>query len=284
MLLPPFQLHRASSISEAVGLLDSHEESVVYMGGTELLLLMKLGMANPEHLIDCKRVPGLREIRVTESAVQIGAAVTHREIERHAALRERLPVLSEMTRQVANVRVRNAGTLLGNLCFAEPHSDPATLLLALDAQVEVASATGIRWVALADFIHGPLQTALGEAEVAASVSVPLPPVGTQARYQRFATHERPSANVAVVTGGPPGNTRVVAGAVGPRPIRIPAVEVALENHVSPSRSDVASAVAETLEAYDDENGRADYKTHIVGVLVSRAIAAIGEPTSRQRKW
>lgn len=274
MLLPPFRLHRPGSLAEALDLLRAEEDSAVYMGGTELLLLMKLGMARPEHLVDCKRVAGLDRLAVDDERIEIGAAVTHRRLERDPAVAAALPVLAEMTRQVANVRVRNAGTVVGNICFAEPHSDPATLLLALDGQVEVAGSDGTRVVPLDEFIDGPLQTILQEGELVTRLLVPRPAAGTRVTYRRFAVKERPTANVAVVAG-PPGATRVVVGAAGPRPVRVPDAEAMLEAGEPDGRAATLATAAAAAGAYDDGDGSADYKEQLVRVLLDRALPASG---------
>src|SRR5919204_507774 len=141
------------------------EDAVVYCGGTELLLLFKLGFAAYGHLVDVKPIEELAGIRRDNGSVVIGATATHREIERSPVVLEAIPALAAMERRVANIRVRNVGTLGGNLCFSDPHSDPATFLLALDAEVECRLGTeASRRLPIADFVLGPYQTALGEGE------------------------------------------------------------------------------------------------------------------------
>lgn len=269
MLLPPFTLHRPTSLAEALELLATLEDSVVYMGGTELLLLMKMGLARPEHLVDCKRLAGLGKISVDDDAVRIGASVTHRSLERDAGLARALPEFAALTRQIANVRVRNAGTLGGNLCFAEPHSDPASMLLALSAQVRLVSPAGHRELGIDEFIQGPLQTKLDEGELLTEIVVPLPSAGARVSFERFAVKERPSVNVAVcrdVSG-----VRVVVGAVGPRPVRLTAVEDAVEAGEPRGRAQTLALAYEGVAPKDDGDGSAEYKTHLVGVLLDRAL-------------
>ena len=134
MKLAPFTLHRPDSVGQASRLLSElGDDGAAYCGGTELLLAMKLGLASYEHLVDLKRVDGLRGIEAAAGGVRIGAATTHREIETSGALRARYPEMPAMISQVANLRVRSVGTLGGNLCFADPHSDPASFLMAVGA-------------------------------------------------------------------------------------------------------------------------------------------------------
>ncbi|HEX5500369.1 MAG TPA: FAD binding domain-containing protein, partial [Thermomicrobiales bacterium] len=135
-MLAPFDYHRPQTLAETAALLRAlGDAAAIYAGGTELLPLMKDGLIEASHLIDIKGIPGLSEIEWNgdHGGLRIGALATHRAIERSPLVREHLPALADLEANVANVRVRAAGTIGGNCCFAEPHSDPATLLVALDA-------------------------------------------------------------------------------------------------------------------------------------------------------
>ncbi|MGH7312560.1 MAG: FAD binding domain-containing protein, partial [Candidatus Rokuibacteriota bacterium] len=144
-MLRPFTLHRPRTAAEACELLARlGDDAAPYAGGTELLLLMKEGLLRPRHLVDVKRIVGFDTIGDDGARLVIGATVTHRALERSALVKTRCPVMAEVARHVANVRVRNVGTVGGNLAFADPHSDLATLFLALDASVELTSPRGRR--------------------------------------------------------------------------------------------------------------------------------------------
>lgn len=276
MRLPPFTLHRPRELDELFGLMGRYgDDAAIYMGGTELLLLMKLGFAEPGHLLDAKGIGELHDLKVGDDLVAIGAGVTHRRLERSHDLRRVLPAFVDLERRIANVRVRNAGTLGGNLCFAEPHSDPATLLTALGAEVELASATGRRRLSMSDFILGALSTALEPGEILTNILVPVPGPETVVGYERIVFTERPAVTVAMVKG--PQGSRVVVGAVGPRPLSIASAEARLAD------GDIDGAVAETAEAVaaaDTEEG-ADYRAHLAGVLLRRAwtgVMGVAVPT------
>ena len=280
MTLPPFELHRPDSLEEATDLLDRHgDAAALYCGGTELLLLMKLGFASFSHLVDLKGIEELRGIRVDDEALVIGAAVTHRELERSPVIRERVPALASMERRIANIRVRQAGTLGGNLCFSDPHSDPATFLLVLDAEVACRRGGGApRWLPIAEFVVGPYQTALEPGEALTSVRVPLPPPGSAVVHEKFSVHERPTATVtclARIGDGRVAEARVAVGSVGVRPVRAREAEAILVG-LRPDRLDLGAvdgagrAAAEAAAAVDDANGSAEYKANLVRVLVDRA--------------
>ena len=270
MLLPSFTLHRPGSLAGALGLLAEYEdEAAVYAGGTELLLLMKLGMAAPAHLVDIKGIADLDTLRVADGRLLIGAGVTHRRLERDPLVRRVLPAYARLSAAVANVRVRNAGSLGGNLCFAEPHSDPATLLTALDARVELASVAGRRALPIERFIVGTLETALAPGEIMTRVVADLPPDGTRIGYQRLALRERPTVNVAVVSG--PSGVRVAVGAAGGRPVRARRAEEILGADPG-AITEAADAASEAPDAKDDNEASAEYKRHLVHVLFRRAVA------------
>jgi aerobic carbon-monoxide dehydrogenase medium subunit len=269
MTLPPFSLEVPAELGEALRMLEEHGDgATLYAGGTELLLLLKLGLASVDVLIDGKRLPELRGIAVRDGELEIGAATTHREVETSPEVRRHLPALAELAARVANPRVRNVGTLGGNLCFAEPHSDPATLLIALDASVELVSPAGARRMLLGDFLEGPLQTARGETEIMTRVRIPLPePARTRVAFERIAFHERPVANAAARVAG--ADVRIVVGAVAGKPTRIPAAEELARDGASAAA--IADAVTAAVDPLADEHGSADYKRHLAGVAVARCL-------------
>src|SRR5690349_14459793 len=160
---------------------------------------MKLGLASYEHLVDLKRVDALRGITPLPSGgVRIGAASTHREIETSAVLRAAYPELCTMISQVANVRVRSVGTLGGNLCFADPHSDPATFLMAAGAVMTCQHGDTTRRISAADFLTGPYQTALAPGELLTAVELPPRPDRAALSHLRFKLTERPAVTVTVM--------------------------------------------------------------------------------------
>jgi carbon-monoxide dehydrogenase medium subunit len=176
--LPPFALHRPRSLDEVEDLLEQHgDDAVVYCGGTELLLVMKLGLAAYPNLIDLKGIPELRVLEERDGRLCVGAAVTHRELESSPLVHGLVPALAEMERRVANVRVRSVGTLGGNLCFSDPHSDPATFLLASGAELVCRRGAAERTIPIGEFVRGPYETALGPHELLTEIRIPVLPAG-----------------------------------------------------------------------------------------------------------
>jgi aerobic carbon-monoxide dehydrogenase medium subunit len=283
VILPPFDLHRARTVDEAHELLVRYgDDAAVICGGSELLLLMKLGYARYGHLVDIRGIAELGGIRAEDSTLVIGATTTHREIERSALVLEQLPALAAMERRVANIRVRSVGTLAGNLCFSDPHSDPATFLLALDAEAEWDGGSAL----LAEFLVGPYQTRLEPGELLRAVHVPLPAAGTHVVHRKLAFRERPAVTVTVALRAQEGavaEARIAVGSVGARAMRASSAEARLGGASiadTVALGEAAELAARAAEAVDDANGSAEYKTQLVRVLVERCIREATESTEQ----
>jgi carbon-monoxide dehydrogenase medium subunit len=260
-VLPPFELRRPVSLAAAVDLVASG--GTPYCGGTELLAVMRLGLASPETLVDLKRVPELVGITAAHGEIRLGARVTHREAAASDAVRTHAAVLAAGTGLLGNVRVRATGTLAGNVCFAEPRSDILTALLALDASVDLRSADGVRSVPVGDFVEGAFTTVRADEELLEAIRVPAR--SGPSAYVRFAPAEHPTVTVAVVGTG--DGCRVVVGAVGERP----------ELFTFAGTGDVdAAAIAATVDVTEDLNGREDYKRHLTAVFVRRALEEMAD--------
>ncbi len=278
-MLRPFEIHEPDSVPAATSLLGRYgEEARVYAGGTELLLAMKAGLLRPRHLVDVKTVPGLCDISADDGGLRIGAAATHREIERSPLVRARLPVLAAVEHTVANVRVRCAGTVGGNLCFADPHSDPGALLMALDAEFVAQQGGATRRLRAQEFFTGPYETALQHGELLVAVEVPLSRGSMRVAYRKFQYFERPTASIAAaaeISGGAIAGCTLVAGCVGPVPRRLHRAEALLRDvpvhDVERRMTEVSGAAAAEVDAVADLLGSAAYKRHLIGVLVRRAL-------------
>lgn len=282
-LLPRFTIDQPSSLAEAAGLLAGYgEDGRAYAGGTELLLAMKQAGLRYGHLVDLKTVPGLDRIEPVDGELRIGALATHRGIERSALVREALPALAKLAAHVANPRVRASGTLGGNLCFAEPHSDPATLLLCLGARLEVVSPDGERELGIDELIVGPYEAALGEGELLRAIRIPVPPPNRRTAYQKFQVNERPMLGLALVLdlaedGQRIGAARAAIGAASPTPRRAPTAEDLLAGPTEEARrrlGEAADVLADAAELIDDLEGGADYKRYLVHILVRRMFEAL----------
>jgi carbon-monoxide dehydrogenase medium subunit len=277
MPLRRFTIHQPKTPAEAAQMLSEFgEKGRAYAGGTELLLAMKHDLLRYEHLVDVKTIPSLNNIELKSGAISIGGTTTHRAIEQSAVVKQNLPVLADMEAHVANVRVRASGTLGGNLCFAEPHSDPATLLLALGAKVNVQGKSAARALTIDKLITGAYETSLAADEILIDVEVPVPAKSQRAVYMKFQLKERPSLGLALVLDADGENINragAVVGSVSAAPTRSDKADGLLKGsktQVEKQLADAAEALAQAADPVDDLQGSADYKRHLIGVFLRRA--------------
>lgn len=276
MPLRRFTIHQPKTTAEASQMLaEFGEKGRLYAGGTELLLAMKHDLLRYEHLIDVKTIAGLDKVELKNGALMIGGTATHRAIERSALVKQNLPALAEMEAQVANVRVRASGTLGGNLCFAEPHSDPATLLAALGAKAHVQGKSGNRAVEISKLISGAYETSLAPDEVLSAVEIPVLQKSQRAAYLKYQLKERPTLGIALVLdveGETIRNATAVVGSVSAVPTQSAQTDQLLTGpraEVEKRFAEAAEALAEAADPVSDLEGGADYKRHLIGVFLRR---------------
>ncbi|MCX7622627.1 MAG: FAD binding domain-containing protein [Thermomicrobium sp.] len=280
-----------TGLEEALALLaEVGPEALPVAGGVWVTLTLRSGLVQPRLLLSLRRIAELGELAVErDGTLRIGALATHRAVERATLVRERWPVLAETLAEVANVRVREQATLVGNLCEADPASDPPAVLAALGATVELVSRRGRRIVPVADFVVGAYQTVREPDELATAVRVPALPVGAGAAYLKFRTrsHEdRPAIGVAAVIVLDPaqriGHLDVVVGAAGDRPQRVPEALAAARGAWCDEAlaATLAEAYAEAVETVADLRASAWYRRELVRVFVARAVCLAAERAAR----
>lgn len=296
-MIPPFQLHRPETLADAIRLgAELGDDARYYAGGTELLLVLREGFLSASHLIDLKRVPGLSGVELRDDgSLFIGSTTTHSQVERSPMIVERFPVLAALARNIANVRVRNTGTLGGNLCFAEPHGDPGSLLIAADAELELTGPEGSRTVALEAWGRDAFDVDLRAGEVLVGVRVPPARSTATFAYRRFRALERPTVSAAIrldwrAEGDEVTDARVVIGCAGPKPQRMDGAEEMLRSAPRASLAErtsiAAQSAAAAVDTDSDAYGPEDYKRSMVDVLVRRAVSAAAgsviDPWATQR--
>jgi len=288
-MLRPLRVSQPTTVPEASAeLARLGEDAKVYAGGTELILWLRLGIVHSSHLVDVKKIPALGELAWDGKTMHIGAAVTHRRLERSADVAAHLPLLHQAAALVANVRVRNVGTLGGNLCFGDPHSDPAPALLVYHTRVTIGHHGGARSIGLDEFFVGLYETAIAPDELVVEVEVePLPP-GVGSAYLRCARVERPSLAVAVAAAQRDGrlaHVRLAVSCIGPVPMRLQELESRLEGATLAEGQRILRQAQrhyeEVLQPVDDLHGSAAYKTCLTGVLLGRALTQAVGANGRQ---
>jgi carbon-monoxide dehydrogenase medium subunit len=276
-----FEYLEPTSVAEACALLERYgAEAKVFAGGAHLTILMKQGLYRPKVLVNIKKIPELRGIQFDPSSgLTIGALVTHHEIETSPLIRQHLPVLAEAESEVANIRVRNMGTIGGNLASGEPLTDLAQIFIALDAAARIAGANGHRTIALEELFVDFYQTSLAEDEILTQVVLPPPPPQSGIEYIRFSSSsvvDKPSVGVAArisLENDVCRTVRIVLGCVGATPIRARKAEaVLMDRPPDPALASEAGVIAaRECSPSSDVRGSEEYKRAVVATLVKRAV-------------
>jgi aerobic carbon-monoxide dehydrogenase medium subunit len=264
----PFDYARAGSAEEAIALLVEHgDEAKLIAGGHSLLPLMKLRLAIPAVLVDIGRVTGLSYIEERGDEIAIGALARHHDLETSALLKEQVPLLAYTAHQVGDPQVRHRGTLGGTLAHGDPASDLPAAVLALGGTLVAQGPTGKREIAVFDFFHGFLETALAVDEVLVEVRVPKT-AGAGWSFQKFNRRAQDWAivGVAAVVNG---TTGIALVNMGPTPLRATAVEEAVRSGAS--AADAAALADEGTDPSSDINASSEFRRHLATVLVRRAL-------------
>jgi aerobic carbon-monoxide dehydrogenase medium subunit len=279
-----FDYLEPATVAEACALLKQHAgEAKVFAGGSHLTILMKQGLYQPKALVNIKKISELKGIQFdAKEGLAIGALVTHREIETASLIQEKFPVLSEAEKEVANIRVRNMGTVGGNLASGEPLTDLSQIFIALDGKARITGLNGQRTIPIEELFVDFYQTSLGEDEILTQVVIPPLPLRSDIEYIRFSSSsvvDKPSAGVAVrLTLETDGETiqiaRIVLGCVGATPVRARKAEALIAGKILTLQlaEEAGSIAAQECSPSSDLRGSEQYKRAIVRTLVKRAAA------------
>ena len=251
-------------------------------GGTALVIMMKQRLVSPACLISLRSLSGLKGIAQKNGGLQIGALVTHSELETSSLIRRRLPLLAETYHHVATRRVRNMATVGGGLAHADPNQDPPPTLIALGATAKVTSANGSREVPLETFFTDYYETILKPEEILTEIFVPVLPTGSGGAFLKFlprtADDYATVSAAAVVTLDRAKkiikDVRIAMGSVGATPIRAKEAEAVLRGQpVKPEGlQEAAEKAKQAVDPVSDFRGSAGYKKEMAGVFVRRALA------------
>jgi carbon-monoxide dehydrogenase medium subunit len=280
MIPAAFEYHVPKTLEEALRLVERHgDEAKLLAGGHSLLPLMKLRLAAPRYVIDLGRLRGMSYIREEEGHIAIGAMTTHADVEASELLRAKCPLLPETAAAIGDLQVRNRGTLGGSLAHADPAADYPAAILALDAEIVVASTAGTRAIAARGFFVDMLTTQLRPGEILSQVRIPLFAPRTGTAYCKL--HQPASgfaivgaaARVTVSKGGKIEDLAVGITGVGPKAYRAEAVEKALRGKkVTPKLlADAARRAADGIEPLADLHASAEYRREMAAVFTRRAL-------------
>lgn len=279
MIPPAFDYHAPKSVGEAIALLGTlGGQAKLLAGGHSLLPMMKLRFASPTHLIDINRIPELRGIREEGANIVIGAMTTESELIKSSLLMQKLPLLCEAAKLIADPQVRNRGTIGGDIAHGDPGNDHPAISIALDASFVLEGPKGRRTVKADDFFLGTYMTALAEDEVLCEIRIAPLPSGTGWAYEKLKrkTGDFATAGAAVVlrmAAGKVSAVRIALTNVAPVALRATAAEQALSGKPITAES-IAAAEMAAMAATDpaeDLRGDGEYKTAMAGQMVKRAI-------------
>jgi carbon-monoxide dehydrogenase medium subunit len=284
----PIEYARATSVDHAIALLERlGGEARLVAGGHSLLPMMKLRLANPEYLVDINDLHDeLGYVVVGADEVRLGAMTRHRELLESEELNAVFPIFRDAERVIADVPVRNRGTLGGALCQADPSEDLSSVCTTLDARCVIRGSSGERVVSMEDFHRGPYQTAVGRAEVLTEVRVPVRANGGSA----YAKVDRRAGDWAVVAAGAAvwveagviADARVGLAAVGPNTTGIPDISAALRGRRpdEDAWTEAGRIAAASCTPVTDGRGTADYKRHLADELTRRTLRTAAERATR----
>jgi carbon-monoxide dehydrogenase medium subunit len=275
-----FEYHAPTSVKDALGLLGRFkDEAKLLAGGHSLIPMMKLRLAQPKHLIDLRKVPGLSGIREEGGTIVLGAMTTHWQMESSALLRQKCPILAETAAVIGDPQVRNLGTIGGSVAHADPAADQPATMIAVGAEFVCEGPKGRRTVKVDDWFKGLMSTALGEDEILVEIRVPAFGPGMGGAYMKF---PHPASRFAVVgvaavlTLDKAGKcTRAGVGitGAGTRAVRAKTVEAGLVGKTLDAAT-IEAAAAHAHEGVDvqaDLQGSVEYKSHLCRVFARRAI-------------
>jgi carbon-monoxide dehydrogenase medium subunit len=272
MIPAPFDYDVAESVDHAIELLGEREDTKLLAGGHSLLPLLRLRLVRPAVLVDVGRLADLSYVRDAGDSIAIGALTRHHDVATSPLVQEHNPLVSHVAAQIGDGPVRHRGTIGGSIAHADPAADLPAVLLALGAEIDIAGTGGTRTVPAADFFRGVFETAAGPQEMVTEVRVPKLTGDHVWSYIKFRRRAQDWATVGVAAVARRSNGGVADPAIalismGPTPLRATAAEAAW------GAGDDPGAVAdEGTSPPDDTNGSADFRRHLVKVLVRRAVA------------
>jgi aerobic carbon-monoxide dehydrogenase medium subunit len=285
-----FDYLQPNSIEDASRLLAEYgDDARVFAGGTALMLVMRQRMLNPKVLVSLDKLTSLRGISFDEATgLRIGALSLHNEVANHHLVQHHYPMLAHMAAHLANPQVRNQGTLGGNLCYADPATDPPGCLMALDASVVLQSTRGERVLMMEDFVTDYYTTALAPDELLVAILLPPPALNSVNRYTRFrrtAAEHRPMLNMSFYAHRSGNdvtqqlsNVRLVVAASTPMPMRLTQAEALLASEPISSSliAEVAKVASEQANVLSDQRGTESYRREMIQVVTRRALrSALG---------
>jgi aerobic carbon-monoxide dehydrogenase medium subunit len=274
MLLREVDYARPATVDEAIALLAGNEGARPLAGGQTLVNVMKARAASPDVLVDLADLEDLRSIGFGPGGMlEIGAMVTYAQLVSSSEVEVARPILGEVAATIADVQVRNRGTIGGNVCVSDPTNHLPPLLTALDARFTIRGSGGERTVGAEEFFQGVYLTAVGEGELLTKVHVPPAIPGAGDGFAAVTIGKHGTCIVDAAASISEGGLRVVIGCVAPTPVRATAMEEQLSGGDLSEESVRAAAhgLGGTLDPPSDVHGSAEYRRALAETLAVRAV-------------
>jgi carbon-monoxide dehydrogenase medium subunit len=274
-----FDYHEPTTLKKAFSLMERHgEDARVIAGGTSLIIMMRQRLLMPKVVISLARIPEFDLISSDpRDGLRIGAGARHRDIELSAVVKQHYPLLHETFRKVAQPRIRNMGTIGGNLAGGDPLTDPGASLIALDAEVTLANNAGRRTLRLDEFFVDYYQTALNAGELLTEIHVPPPsrPGWSHIKFTPRSVEDFATVGVALTIRANNGrceDVRLGLNSVAATIIRPRRAEEVLRGKQinDATLREMGEIAATEVDPMDDNRGSTEYKRELVKVLVPRA--------------
>jgi carbon-monoxide dehydrogenase medium subunit len=281
MIPGTFEYYAPRSLSDAVMYLTEHKDDVkILSGGQSLLPLMKMRLSKPGYVLDIGRISGLDSITEEGNSLTIGALVTHAQIEDSDLLKKKCPLLPQTATTIADVQVRNRGTIGGSIAHADPAGDWPPAIMALDAEIKVVGPSGERWVKSDDFFLGLMTSVLEPDEVVTALKVPVTG-NDKTAYLKAAPRSSGFAVVGVAVrmamDASDICSRIALGITGitDKAFRAERVETLLAGKKLDTQVIERASLEATrnIDVIEDINGSSEYRAHLTHVYVTRAIQA-----------
>jgi len=262
-----FEYQRPASLADAITALKSAEDGKLLAGGHTLIPTLKQRLARPSDLIDLSGIAELRGIKSEGGTITVGATTSHAEVTESDAVKSAIPALAELAGMIGDPQVRHCGTIGGSIANNDPAADYPGALLGLGATI----VTDSREITADDFFLGLFETALEETEIITAVKFPVPQA---ANYQKFAQPASRFSLVGAFVAKTGGGVRVAITGAGQEGVfRVPEMEAALSANFSPDA--ISGITVSDGNLNTDIHASAEYRAHLIGVMVGRAVTACG---------
>ena len=272
-IIHDFEYFKPTTLNEALTLLNNQNNAKILSGGTDLIVQLKEEVVTPDYLIDIKGISEFNKITGQKDEIIIGAGITFSDIIKSELLKQKLPLLVQVSQKVASVGIRNRATLVGNICSAVPSLDSAPALLIYDAMVKVANINGSREISIHDWFVAPKKTALKQNELVTAIRIKIPQKKHLTLYDklgRYRGEDLAQAGLGIYLEEN-NKFKLAFCAVGPVPKRLSKTEDYLNNTDNPDLNKAVEIMQTEISPITDIRSSEKYRRLMMGVMLKRGV-------------